>query len=109
MHRRGKLCLQKGLHLPDVSSFAVQELLRQNPERMILGFHLVEIPQSMDHAFGISLDQNICHPGIGISSVQLHPGEAIHQETSPRIQFRELPSSLQSNGVDFRFHGIVFP
>ena len=69
MRGHRKWCLQKSLHLPDVGGFAVQELLGQDPDLMILHFQLMEAPQSLDHAFRIALDQNIRHTGVGISAI----------------------------------------
>ena len=88
--KRGVGASQKGLHLADVGRFAVNELLCQIFNLAVMVRPLVHVFNTLDHAPGIAQNHHIRH------------------QPFARLKFRQIPSSLGSQGMGLTFDGIIF-
>jgi len=101
--------LQIGVHLTDIGCFTVNELLGQCADHGVVFRELVQIFDSFDHSFGISLDHHVGNAGIRISPGQLHSCHSVRKKTHGRIQFPQFPTPACGNCVCFGFDGIILP
>ena len=69
-----RLQLQKGLHLSDDRSFAVQKPLGEGADGQIWLSVLVGVLKACDHAPGVGLDHHAGDLGIGAAVAQTKPG-----------------------------------
>lgn len=101
--------LQKRLHLTDICRLAVQQLLTDHADPVILLGILVEILQPFDHPFGIALNHHIRNFRVTVTPGQLHAGHSVREKPDSRIQFPQLPSPLTGNGMCLTFNTVIFP
>ena len=82
--------LQETLHLTDVCRFAVDQLLGQGRDHCIGSRELMQVSDSLDHSFGVSLYHHVGDPGIGIAPGRPGPGHFVCKRADRRVQFWNL-------------------
>lgn len=99
---------QEILHLPDIGCFTVQQFLADGTDLLVLPVELMDVLQSFDHTFCISLDHHVGDLGVSVTPGELGSCHHVSHEPDCRVQFRQLPTSLGCDGVGLAFDGIVF-
>lgn len=105
----GRFLSQISLHLADIGGLAVQQLLAQCVDLLVLLTELMEGFQTLDHAPGVALNHHVGNFGVGVPAAQLHPGHEIRPDPYGGVKLVHVPAPLGGDGMGFGFDGIVFP
>lgn len=101
-----QVLLQKGLHLPDICRFAVNQFLGDSADPVILPGVLMKAFEIFYHTFCIVHDHHIGDFGVTVSVGDPYPVFSVRKEPDSGIQFRQIPAPLGSNDMGFAFDGI---